>query len=176
MHPATPLSAFGAVVIMGVAGSGKSSIARDVARSLAWPVIEGDDFHSLDNLRKMRKGIALTDADRAGWLDALARALCRHPGGAVLACSALKRAYRDRLRVAVPRLRFAYLDIAQELAHQRVLARAGDHLFPPSLVASQFATLEDPREEEGVLTLDASLSLPALTAGVVDWISKTEPA
>ena len=85
---------------MGVAGCGKSSLGHAVAQALGWPLVEGDDFHPAANVAKMRAGIPLVDADRVGWLALLGAELQRHPGGAVLTCSALKRAYRDQLRAA----------------------------------------------------------------------------
>lgn len=160
------------IVVMGVAGCGKSSLGAAVAAAEALPLIEGDDFHSAANRRKMAEGTALTDADRDAWLDALAAELRRHPGGAVLTCSALKRRYRDRLRAAAPGLRFVFLDLTQEQARERVAARPA-HLFPVSLVASQFATLEDPRDEPGVLHLDATLPLPDLGSAVVRWVHES---
>src|SRR5256885_16650805 len=97
------------LVVMGVAGCGKSSVGRAVAAVLRWPLLEGDDFHSEANKRKMSGGVALTDADRTEWLDLLAHELALHASGAVLACSALKRSYRDKLRSSSPGLRFAWL-------------------------------------------------------------------
>lgn len=162
------------IVIMGVAGCGKSSLGQVVARAQDLPLIEGDDFHSPDNRAKMSQGIALTDADRAGWLDTLARQLLAHPQGVVLTCSALKRAYRERLRQACPALRFAYLAISRETAQKRVLARANEHFFSTKLVDSQFATLEVPSDEPGVLTLDAALALSQLQAQVSAWLRTLE--
>lgn len=167
------------VVMMGVAGCGKSSAGQCVAHALGLPLIEGDAFHPARNQDKMRQGLALTDADRSDWLTALGQALAQHPAGAVLTCSALKKSYRDRLRAHVSGLRFVFLDIDAATAHQRVTARAGEHLFPPSLVDSQFATLERPVGEPGVLRVDASASLASLSDTVAHWIRpdlKKEPA
>lgn len=167
------------VVMMGVAGCGKSSAGQVVAQALGLPLIEGDEFHPDSNLEKMRQGLALTDADRTDWLTALGQALEQHQSGAVLTCSALKKSYRDRLRAHAPGLRFVFLDIDTATAHQRVTARAGDHLFPPSLVDSQFATLESPVGEPGVLRVDATASLACLSEMVAHWIRndlKKEPA
>jgi len=158
------------VVIMGVAGCGKSSLGQAVAERCGLRLIEGDDFHRPDSREKMRAGVPLTDADRRGWLDALAHELVRQPAGAVLTCSALKRCYRDRLRAAVPGLRFVYVEIDREAARARVAARAGEHLFPPSLVDSQFETLEPPIDEPNVLRVDATLSLPALSEQASAWL------
>lgn len=156
---------------MGVSGCGKSSVGDALARALALPLIEGDDFHPADNVARMRSGQALTDADRAGWLDALSQELARHAGGAVLTCSALKLAYRDRLRVAVPELRFVFMRIAEDEAQRRVAARAQQHIFPASLVASQFATLESPEAEPGVLSADATAPVEHTVAAVQRWLA-----
>lgn len=145
------------VVVMGVSGCGKSEVGQRLAAQLGLPLVEGDEFHPASNIEKMRSGIPLTDEDRAGWLDALARELGRRPGGAVLTCSALKKSYRDRLRAATPHLRFVHLALSQAEAQARVAARPG-HFYPPSLVASQFATLEDPGGEAGVVVVDAGLA------------------
>ena len=143
------------LVVMGVAGCGKSEVGQRVAAALQLPLVEGDTFHPQPNIDKMRNGIALTDEDRAGWLDALARELAARPHGAVLTCSALKKSYRDRLRAATPQLKFAHLALPIAEAQRRVAARPG-HFMPPSLVASQFAALEDPAGEPGVIVADAT--------------------
>jgi gluconokinase len=159
------------ITIMGVAGCGKSSLGRAVADAMGLPLIEGDDFHSPENWAKMRQGIALTDADRKDWLDCLSQQITAHPQGLVLACSALKRAYRSRLRRAWPRLRFAFLDIDRATAQARVAARADSHFFPAALVDSQFQTLEPPTDEADVLHLQAAQPLPQLTAQVQVWLT-----
>ena len=144
------------VVVMGVSGCGKSEVGQRLAQMLGLPLIEGDAFHPAANIEKMKGGVPLTDADRAGWLDVLARELAAHPQGAVLTCSALKRTYRDRLRAASPGLRFVHLALPQAEAQRRVASRPG-HFYPPTLVASQFAALEDPAGEPGVVVVDACL-------------------
>lgn len=151
------------IVVMGVAGCGKSSLGAALARALGLPLVEGDDFHPEANQQKMRAGVPLTDADRAGWLDALAAQLAAAPAGAVLTCSALKRAYRERLRAAAPGLRFVHLALDREEALRRVAQRPG-HFFPPSLVDSQLATLEPPAGEPGVIELDATTPQETLAA------------
>lgn len=155
---------------MGVAGCGKSSLGRAVAAGIGLPLIEGDDFHSAENKARMQAGIALTDADREDWLATLATELARHPQGAVLTCSALKRHYRDTLRAASPGLRFAFLAIGRDAALARVASR-GPHFFSASLVDTQFATLEPPSAEPGVLALDALLPLDRLTHQVQAWLN-----
>ena len=158
------------IVVMGVSGCGKSEVGRRIAQQLALPLIEGDEFHPAGNIEKMRQGLALDDGDRAGWLDRLRDELARQAGGAVLTCSALKRAYRDILRRADPQLRFVHLQLSHEAALQRVASRPG-HFYPPSLVASQFEALEDPAGEAGVITLDATAPLEEVarraTAGLL---------
>jgi gluconokinase len=158
---------------MGVSGCGKSSLAAAVSAELRLPRVEGDDHHSLHSRAKMQRGIALTDADRSTWLDTLAGILEASPAGLILTCSALKRAYRERLRVASPGLRFVFMELDREEAQRRVQARAGDHFFPPGLVANQFATLESPVGEIGVLRVAASTPLAELTSQVTQWLLET---
>jgi gluconokinase len=158
------------LVVMGVAGCGKSSLARAVATAEGLPMIEGDVHHSATSVAKMSQGIALTDADRAGWLDRLADLLVQHPDGVVLTCSALKLAYRQRLRAAAPGLRFSWIDISHSDALARVSGR-GDHFFSATLVDSQFDALQPPIGEPGVLRLDARLPLEQLQAEVSAWLA-----
>ena len=159
------------VVIMGVAGCGKSSLGAMLAQRTGTDLVEGDDYHSPTSREKMSQGIPLTDADREGWLETLGELLRQSPNGAVLTCSALKKSYRDRLRAAAPGLGFIYLEIRPDEALRRVTARAGDHFFPVKLVDSQFATLESPVGEAGVLALDGMLSLAELTEQALVWIN-----
>ena len=161
------------VVVMGVAGCGKSAVGERIAQATSLPLIEGDLFHPAGNIEKMRQGLPLGDSDRAGWLARLAQELAARPAGALLTCSALKRAYRDQLRAAVPALRFVHLDLPQDEALRRVAARGG-HFYPPSLVASQFEALESPAGEAGVMVLDACLPLDSVAASAVDWLSGTK--
>lgn len=155
---------------MGVAGSGKSTLGSALAERMGWPMIEGDDFHSDENKARMRAGVALSDADREDWLRSLGRKLQRHPDGAVLTCSALKRRYRNLLRAASPGLIFVFLDISEDEALWRVSAR-GQHFFPPELLQNQFETLEPPIDEPGVLQLDAGLPLQNLIDQTVEWLT-----
>jgi gluconokinase len=158
------------IVVMGVSGCGKSSLGAALAADLALPLIEGDDFHPPANVAKMSAGVPLTDADRVGWLDTLGRAMADAPSGAVLTCSALKRHYRAQLRSAVPDLRFVFLALARDEAERRVAARAAQHMFPASLVADQFATLESPVGEPGVLEVQATAPLADSVARVRRWL------
>ncbi len=161
-----------AIVFMGVAGCGKSSVAAAVAADAGLPLIEGDDFHPPGNREKMSAGVPLTDADRADWLATLAAQLRAHPDGLVLTCSALKRAYRDTLRAASPGLRFVFLDIARDEAQLRVAGRGSAHFFSADLVDSQFATLESPVGEPHVLRVDALAPVADLRREVSAWLRK----
>lgn len=163
-----------AVVIMGVSGCGKSSVGRALAESLGADFIEGDDHHPGENVARMAAGIPLTDDDRAGWLDALAAAIARpqHAGrAAVLACSALKRAYRDRLRLAGP-LRFVWLDVPAPELERRLAARTHRYM-PASLLPSQLATLEPPQPDERALAVDGAAPLPDILAAVHAWLPES---
>ncbi len=159
---------------MGVSGCGKSSLGAEVAGRLGLALVEGDDFHASENVAKMSAGVPLTDADRIGWLATLGRELAAHRHGAVLTCSALKRDYRERLRAAVPGLRFVFLKLSPAEAEHRVASRAGAHMFPASLVANQFATLESPEDEAGVLTVGATVPKEALSAQVCSWLASPD--
>jgi gluconokinase len=157
------------ILVMGVAGSGKSTLAMLLARELGIASIEGDDHHSPTSQDKMRRGIPLDDADRLPWLDTLAALLAHSEGGAVLTCSALRLLYRERLRRAVPGLRIVFLDIAPDTAHARVAERPA-HLFPPSLVRSQFESLESPLGEPNVLRIDAGCARDEQLSHVLAWL------
>lgn len=159
------------LLVMGVAGSGKSTLASAIATTLACPMIEGDDHHSPGNRQKMAQGFALDDTDRMPWLQTLGDVLERARGGAVLSCSALKRRYRDRLRAEVPGLRIVHLHIGADAARARVAARSG-HLFPASLVDSQFEALEAPQGEALVLRVDAMQALDAQLRQVMAWLGR----
>jgi gluconokinase len=153
------------VIVMGVAGSGKSTIGQQLADRLGWPFYDGDDFHPAANIEKMRAGIPLTDEDRSGWLSALADLIAeqlRHNQSAVITCSALKQAYRARLSVD-DRVRFVYLRGNYALIEARLRERTG-HYMPPDLLASQFAALEEP---QGVLTIDINQLPEQIVAEIV---------
>ena len=163
-----------ALVVMGVSGSGKTETSHAVADALGFRHIEADHFHPEENVARMRAGTPLSDADRVEWLQKLVvemqRAI-RDDVGFVLACSALKCRYRDLLRDAVPGLSFAHLAIDYETAVQRVGGRAG-HFMPISLVDSQFATLESPEGEPGVLVVDASQPRELVLEEIVGWMQR----
>lgn len=160
---------------MGVAGCGKSTVGAAIAAAEGLPLVEGDDFHSQASRDKMARGVPLTDTDRAQWLVVLGEQLAAHADGVVLTCSSLKRAYRDQLRAAAPGLRFVFLEIARDAAQQRVASR-GAHFFNANLVESQFATLESPVGEPGVLRVDALAPLDELQRRVHAWLQDKEKA
>ena len=146
-------------VVMGVSGCGKSSVGIRLAAALGVPFVEGDLFHSAQNVARMASGVALTDDDRAGWLASLQEELRRvygHYGGVVLSCSSLKKRYRDLLREALPGLRFVHLHGDAALIGERMRART-DHYMPASLLDSQLAALEplQPGEAGIVLSIAA---------------------
>ena len=162
-----------AVVVMGISGCGKSTLGAQLAQRLHWTFVEGDAFHGERNHAKMRAGIPLTDEDRAAWLDALGHELARHAaGGVILSCSALKRAYRQLLRTYVPGLAFIWLEVGRDAAHQRVAQRGDLHFFPTTLIDSQFATLEPPHDEAGLLHLDSERPVEDLLAHAARWLHK----
>jgi gluconokinase len=143
-------------VVMGITGSGKSTVGAMLARELGVDFVEGDDYHSLENVQRMASGIPLMDDDRASWLSALATRIreARDAGaGLVVTCSALKRSYRDVLRAAAPELRFVFLHGPRALISERLAGRRG-HFMPASLLDSQLGTLEQPSFDEDVLAFD----------------------
>ena len=160
------------LIVMGVAGCGKSTLGAGIALALGCPSIEGDDFHLPESQAKMRQGIALQDSDREPWLDRLGSLMAEQGGATVATCSALKRRYRERLRARVPGLLFVFVDIDEADAAHRVGSRPG-HFFPASLVASQFAALESPAGEPGVLRVDAALAPQAQFDAVIRWLASS---
>ncbi len=138
-------------LVMGVSGCGKTTVAAGVAQRLGWPLLEGDAFHPPSNVAKMASGTPLTDADRWPWLRAIAAAAAEVPS-AVIACSALKRAYRDVLKAGRDDVVIVYLRGSRELIGARLAARKG-HFMPPGLLDSQFVTLEEPGADEKPLTI-----------------------
>lgn len=150
------------LVIMGVTGAGKSTVGTLIAERLGLPFNDADDFHPPANIAKMSSGQPLTDDDRWPWLDAIGAHLAAHRGGgAVVTCSALKRAYRDRLRAGHADIRFLHLTGDPALIMARQAARSG-HYMPASLIASQFATLEPPDTEADVIDLDVDPEPPVI--------------
>ena len=145
---------------MGVSGCGKSTVGRLLAERLGVNFVEGDALHSDRNVAKMAAGIPLTDADRHGWLQAVAEQLnnpTAQASGVVASCSALKRIYRDLLRAGAPDLRFVFLHGDPALLAQRLGGRSG-HYMPASLLQSQLDTLEPPGDDESPIRLDIALA------------------
>ena len=166
------------IVVMGVAGCGKSSLGQALASALSSAYIEGDRFHPPENIARMQAGIALTDADRAGWLMQLAAQLAKaraEQQAVVLACSALKRRYRDTLRNGDPDLLLVHLTGDKAVIAERMAARDA-HFMPTSLLDSQFADLEPPEaESENVITLDVSQPLSTLLQHSLQQIAQRQP-
>ncbi|MDQ6698079.1 MAG: gluconokinase [Actinomycetota bacterium] len=159
------------VVVMGVTGSGKSSIGRPLASALRVPFIEGDDFHDPADVEKMRRGVSLTAEDRAPWLDRLNGELRRHgSAGAVLACSALTEQSRERLVAGVADVRFVFLHGDEAVLRSRLDARR-DHFAPSSLVTSQLDTLEEP---DDAVKVDVTSPHDAIVADVLNALSSGE--
>lgn len=143
------------VVVFGVSGAGKTTVGKLLAQQMRWHFYEADDFHSPANVEKMQRGVPLTDEDRWPWLEKLHERIeqcVAADENAVLACSALKRAYRDRLRVS-SQVKFVFLRGEYALIEQQLRARHG-HFMKAELLRSQFADLEEPQPDEDVLTID----------------------
>jgi gluconokinase len=143
------------VIVFGVSGAGKTTIGKRLSHELGWHFYEADDFHSRANIEKMRRGVPLTDEDRWPWLENLRELLQRcieASENAVLACSALKRAYRERLRVS-DEVKFVFLRGDYALIEKQLRRRHG-HFMNPVLLRSQFADLEEPKPDEGALTIE----------------------
>ena len=147
------------VILFGVSGAGKTTLGQLLADELGWKFYEGDDFHSQANIDKMHAGVPLTDEDRRPWLESLRRLIERclaAKENAILACSALKKSYRNYLRVS-EEVKFVYLRGSYELIANQLRQRHG-HFMNPELLQSQFATLEEPEAGEGVITIDLGRS------------------
>lgn len=154
------------IVVMGVSGCGKSTLAATLAQRLGLDMVDGDDLHLPESVAKMRAGIALQDEDRWPWLERIGQCLdapVQQGQGRVVACSALRRVYRDRIRQHAPRVLFVFLDGSADTIRQRMAARVG-HYMPPELLASQLGTLERPAADEtDVVHLDLGASVDTLT-------------
>ncbi|MBS9375345.1 gluconokinase [Rhodococcus sp. B50] len=158
-----------AVVVMGVSGCGKTTFARKLADAIGGSFIDADDYHSASSIEKMRAGRALDDRDRKPWLRAVAVAAAECVETPVIACSALKRSYRDILRAGIPSV-FLHLDVPMDVVRSRVRER-GDHFFSEKLVASQFETLEPLEPDEHGVVLDGTLSLTELLDAACSYVA-----
>ncbi|MBS0528988.1 MAG: gluconokinase [Proteobacteria bacterium] len=157
--------AFCALIVMGVSGSGKSTIAAALGQRLGWVVEDGDAFHPAGNVEKMSAGIPLTDEDRLPWLRAIAAEIDRKRSAGtnvIIACSALKRAYRDILVQGHRDTRIVYLRGDKSLIAERLNARKG-HFMPPGLLDSQFRTLEEPAADEHPVVVDTDAPVDQIT-------------
>lgn len=158
------------IVVMGVSGSGKSSFGQALAEALGRDFLEGDDMHPPSNVEKMRAGIALDDDDRHPWLDRIAVWIGSEGRQGVVACSALRNAYRDRLRQTGEAVRFVYLRVGRsELEHR---LRKRHHFMPASLLDSQLQTLEEPSDDEAALTLPEGRTTDEMIAEVRHWLQQ----
>ncbi|WP_197379639.1 gluconokinase [Mycolicibacterium mengxianglii] len=157
------------IVVMGVSGSGKSTVGAALAQRLRVPFADADDFHPDANIAKMSSGTPLTDDDRYPWLEAVGQWLAAHPDGGVMSCSALKRKYRDQLRRHLPQIQFVHLSGTTDVIGRRQASRPG-HFMPASLLASQFQTLEPLTADENGLVIDVNKDIDSI---VNEYISLT---
>ncbi len=164
------------IVLMGTTGSGKTTVGQELSGRLGWRFVDGDDFHPRANVLKMSRNEPLTDADRAPWLAALRSAIegwLRSGESVVLACSALKRAYRQELQVG-PEVRIVYLKGSRELIEERLRSRT-EHFAKIGLLASQFADLEEPSPDEDVLVVDVTPPPATIAASIVKGFGLEPP-
>ena len=167
-----------ALIVMGVSGAGKSTIAAALARRLGWRYADGDTFHPASNVAKMKAGQPLNDDDRRPWLQAIADEIDRVCGAGdrvVIACSALKRAYRDILVHGRGDVRIVFLSGTQPLIASRLANRKG-HFMPPDLLASQFRTLEPPDDDERPITISIEAGVDAIVDTIVQQLNRDAAA
>ncbi len=164
------------VVVMGVSGSGKTTVGAGIAGALGLAFVDGDSLHAPESVARMAAGNALRDEDRWPWLDRIGACLAdaaAAPRGLVIACSALKRAYRDRIRAAAPGVRFVFLDGPAGLIASRMADRQS-HYMPPALLASQLQTLEPPgADESDALRFDVALPAPEIVRQATATLART---
>lgn len=166
------------LLVMGVSGAGKTTIAQALAARLGWRFLDADDLHPPANHAKMARGEPLDDDDRRPWLEAVAAWMAaRRAEGepAVVACSALKRAYRAKLRDGAGAMQIIFIQASADLLEERLKRRTG-HFMPPSLLASQFAALEPPTPEEGAIIVDAHASPEKITEAVMEDLRRRDLA
>jgi len=162
------------IIVMGVSGSGKSTVGEKIADALKLPFLEGDSLHPKSNVDKMSAGIPLQDEDRWPWLDKIGERLAASSDGIVISCSALKKSYRDRLRTAAgaPVL-FVFLDGSFEVLHEHLGHRTG-HFMPVTMLESQIATLESPVGEPLVFRADVAESVEKIVSDSLEWIDSVQ--
>ena len=158
------------IVVMGVSGSGKSTVGAALAQRLRVPFADADDFHPPANIAKMTDGQALNDDDRYPWLEAIGEWLTAHPAGGVMSCSALKRKYRDQLRRHCAEVEFVHLAGTPEVIGRRQASRPG-HFMPASLLTSQFQTLEPLQPDERGIVIDVDQNIDSI---VETYVTATE--
>ena len=158
------------VVMMGVSGSGKTTVGAALAQRLRVPFADADDFHPEANIAKMTAGHALDDDDRGPWLDSIGEWLAAHPEGGVMSCSALKRTYRDQLREHCPDVDFLHLAGTPEVIGRRQASRPG-HFMPASLLASQFETLEPLAADENGVDVNVDQNIDSI---VNEYVTLTQ--
>ena len=159
------------IVVMGVSGSGKSTVGSALAQRLRVPFLDADALHPPANIAKMSRGEALNDEDRFPWLALVGEWLAVHEGGGVMGCSALKRRYRDQIRHHAPTVRFIYLEGSRDVIAARQAARPG-HFMPASLLTSQFATLEPLEPDEDGVVIEVDQSVDQIVQGYVDLMHR----
>lgn len=158
------------IIVMGVSGSGKSTVGEKLAEALNLPFLEGDSLHPLSNVDKMVAGIPLQDEDRWPWLDQIGERLAAAHDGIVVSCSSLKKSYRDRMRAASGgSLMFVFLDGSFDVLHQHMGQRSG-HFMPVKMLESQLATLESPVGEVLVFRADVADPIEKIVAESLDWV------
>jgi gluconokinase len=165
------------IVVMGVSGAGKSTVMRALAGELGWPAAEADEFHSPANVAKMRSGTPLSDEDRRPWLEALAAWIGEHEQAgenALVTCSALRRAYRDRLRRGHESIWFAHLVVEPAVIADRLEQRRG-HYMPPALLSSQLETLEPLEHDEPGAAIAADGPPPEIVVDILARLRKSRP-
>lgn len=166
MTDASTAAAVQHIVVMGVSGCGKTTIGALVAHELGLPFKDGDSLHPVENIAKIAAGTPLDDGDRAPWLDIVGAELAGSANGLVVACSALKRSYRDAIRAKAPGAVFLHLEGSREVLGGRLEGRSG-HFMPAALLDSQLATLEPLQADEAAVVIDISAPVPALVSDAV---------
>ncbi len=162
------------LVVMGVSGSGKSTVGAAIAQRLRVPFADADDLHPSANIAKMSRGEALDDEDRFPWLALVGEWLAVYEDGGVMGCSALKRKYRDQIRHQAPNVQFLYLEGSRDVIAKRQASRPG-HFMPASLLTSQFATLEPLEPDEDGIVIDVDQSVDAIVQAYVDTVDARLP-